>query len=178
MNSNWTYTPETPSSGQNWWCFFLRDLEIWQMTFKNNRSPLLCHFKLWASFQSHWWFLNWSYIPETPNLGQNCRFFSRVTLEFDWWPWKSIWSSHKQLQTLCIIHMWIQIGVMVRKRLILVLTSMTLTFDLWPWPFAWTSLLSLVIIPENVMTIRWGKHSYKGVADGQTDGRTDGMNHS
>ena len=26
---------------------------------------------------------NWSYSPETPNLGQNRRFFSRVTLEFD-----------------------------------------------------------------------------------------------
>ena len=31
------------------------DLEIWRMTFKNNRAPLLCYFKLCASFRSHWW---------------------------------------------------------------------------------------------------------------------------
>ena len=30
------------------------DLEIWRMTFKNNRAPLLCYFKLCASFQCHW----------------------------------------------------------------------------------------------------------------------------
>ena len=29
------------------------DLEIWRMTFKNNRAPLLCYFKLCASFQCH-----------------------------------------------------------------------------------------------------------------------------
>ena len=29
------------------------DLEIWQMTLKNNRVPLLCCFKLCASFHSH-----------------------------------------------------------------------------------------------------------------------------
>ena len=34
--------------------------------------------------------LKWSYTPETPNLGQNGRFFSRVTLKFDGWPWKTI----------------------------------------------------------------------------------------
>ena len=31
------------------------DLEIWCMTFINNRAPLLCHFKLCAAFHSHWW---------------------------------------------------------------------------------------------------------------------------
>ena len=25
------------------------------MTFKNNRAPLLCYFKLCAAFRSHWW---------------------------------------------------------------------------------------------------------------------------
>ena len=33
---------------------------------------------------------NWSYNPETPNLCQNPHFFSRVTLKFDGWPWKTI----------------------------------------------------------------------------------------
>ena len=31
------------------------DLVIWWMTPKNNRAPLLCYFKLFASFRSHWW---------------------------------------------------------------------------------------------------------------------------
>ena len=66
-------------------------------------------------------------------------------------------------------HMWIQTGVMVRKWLNWVLTSVTWTFDLWPWPFAWTSLLSLVITPENFMMIRWWEHGEKGVTDRQTD---------
>ena len=30
-------------------------LEIKWMTFKNNRAPLLCYFKLCAAFRSHWW---------------------------------------------------------------------------------------------------------------------------
>ena len=29
------------------------DLDIWRMTLKNNRAPLLCYFKLCASFHSH-----------------------------------------------------------------------------------------------------------------------------
>ena len=32
------------------------DLVIWRMTLKNNRAPLLCYFKLCASFRSHRWF--------------------------------------------------------------------------------------------------------------------------
>ena len=33
--------------------FVLCDPEIWRMTLKNNRAPLLCYFKLCASFHSH-----------------------------------------------------------------------------------------------------------------------------
>ena len=31
------------------------DREIWRMTLQYNRAPLLCYFKLCASFCSHWW---------------------------------------------------------------------------------------------------------------------------
>ena len=55
MNSNWNYSLETLNSGQNLWFFCPCDLEIWQMTLKNNRAPLLCIFKLCASFRSHLW---------------------------------------------------------------------------------------------------------------------------
>ena len=31
------------------------DLQIWRMTPKNNRTPLLCYFKVCVLFRSHWW---------------------------------------------------------------------------------------------------------------------------
>ena len=124
VNSNWSYSPETPNLGQIRRFFYPCDLEIWQMTLKNNRAPHLSNIKLYTSFHRN---------------------------------------------------MWIQTGVTVRKRLNGVMTSVTLTFDLWPWPFAWTSLLSLIITPENFMMIGWWEHSQKGVTDGQTDRRTDGQ---
>ena len=40
------------------------DLEIWWMTLKNNRAPLLCYFKLCALFQSHWWIQTWIKVRE------------------------------------------------------------------------------------------------------------------
>ena len=49
------YSPETPNLGQNRWCFVPCDLEIWWMTLENNKAPLLCCFKLCATFHSHRW---------------------------------------------------------------------------------------------------------------------------
>ena len=49
------YSPETPNLGQKRWCFVPCDLEIWWMTLKNNRAPLLCCFKLCATFHNHQW---------------------------------------------------------------------------------------------------------------------------
>ena len=31
------------------------DFENWRLTLKNSRAPLLCCFKFYASFHSHWW---------------------------------------------------------------------------------------------------------------------------
>ena len=55
VNSNWSHSPETLNMGQNRQFFVPCDLEIWRMTLKNNRAPLLCCFKLCASFHSHQW---------------------------------------------------------------------------------------------------------------------------
>ena len=55
VNSNWSYSPETPNLGKIRRFLEPCDLEIWRMTFKNNRAPLLCYFKLCAAFHSHWW---------------------------------------------------------------------------------------------------------------------------
>ena len=55
VNSNWSYSPETPNLGQIRLFLEPCDPAIWQMTLKNNRAPLLCYFKLFSSFRSHWW---------------------------------------------------------------------------------------------------------------------------
>ena len=41
--------------GSKWTFFMLCDLEIWRITLKNNRSPLLSTIKLCASFYHHMW---------------------------------------------------------------------------------------------------------------------------
>ena len=79
VNSNWNYSPETPNLGQTGQFLEPRDLEIWRMTFKNNREPLLCYFKLCASFRSYWW-IQTGVSPETPNLGQIWRFLEQCDL--------------------------------------------------------------------------------------------------
>ena len=64
------------------------DLEIWRMTVKHNRAPLLSIIKLYASFHHHMWIqtgvtvrkrLSWV-VPS-------------VTLTFDLWPWPFAWTS-------------------------------------------------------------------------------------
>ena len=42
------------------------DLEFWWMTLKNKRTPLLCYFKLCASFCSHPWIQTWVTVRECP----------------------------------------------------------------------------------------------------------------
>ena len=59
MYSNWSYSPETPDLGQDRRFFVPCDLEIWRMTLKNYRAPLLYYVKLYLSFQSHWLIQTW-----------------------------------------------------------------------------------------------------------------------
>ena len=150
------------------------DLVIWRMTLKNNRAPLLCYFQALCNISYPLVNSNWSYSPETPNLGQIWRFLvpcdlERMILKNNRAP---LLSNIKQYISFHH-HMWIQTGVTVRKRLSWFVTSVTLTFDLWPWPFAWTLPWSVVITPENFMMIPWWEHSQKGVTDRQTDRQTD-----
>ena len=80
------YSLEMPNSGQNRLFFVQYNLEIWWMTLKYNKAPLLCYFKLCASFRSHW-----SVSLETPSRVKISDFFlSCLTLQFDRCPWKTI----------------------------------------------------------------------------------------
>ena len=68
-----------PNLGQN--LYFVRcDLEIWPMTFKNNRTPLLCYFKFCASFRHHCWI-------QMELQCRNVQFGSKSKIFLDVWPW-------------------------------------------------------------------------------------------
>ena len=78
------------------------------MTLKNNKAPLLFYFKLCASFRSHWCIQTWVTVPKRPIWVKFDDFFSRVTLEFDGWPWKTI--EHLFNTTSSFVHHFVAIG--------------------------------------------------------------------
>ena len=88
--------------------FSLCDLAIWQMTLKNNRAPLLCYFKLCSSFRSHWWIQTGVTVRKRPIWVKIDNFFSRVTLQFDIWLWKTI--GHLFYATSSFVHHFVAIG--------------------------------------------------------------------
>ena len=90
VNWNWSYSPETLNLGQNRQFFVPCDLEIWRMTLKNDRAPLLHYIKLCASFPIHRW-IETEVTVQKPSIWVKIgNFLSRVTLKFDGWPWKTI----------------------------------------------------------------------------------------
>ena len=84
MNSNLSYSPETPDLGQIRRFLEPCDLEIWRMTLKNNRAPLLSIIKLYASFHHHMWIQTGVTVRK--------RLSWVVTLTFDLWPWPFAWT--------------------------------------------------------------------------------------
>ena len=78
----------------------LCDLEIGRMTLKNKSAPLLCYFKLYASFRSHRWIE--AGVRKRQIWVKIYNFFSRVTLQFDVWPWKTI--GHLYYVTSSFVH--------------------------------------------------------------------------
>ena len=108
MNSNCNHSPETLNSGQNWQFFVPCDLEIWRMTLKNNKAPLLCCFKLCASFHSHQWIQTRVTVRKPPIWVKIDVFLSRVTFKFDRWPWKTI--GHLFYATSSFVHHFVAIG--------------------------------------------------------------------
>ena len=134
VNSNWSYCPETLNSGQNQRFIVLCDLEIWRMTLKNNRAPLLCCFKLCASFHSHRWIQTKVTVRKLSILVQIGNLLSHVTLKFDGWPWKTI--GHLFYVASSFMHHFIVIG---EFKLILQSgnaqfgSKSTIFLAVWPW---------------------------------------------
>ena len=108
VNSNWSYNPEMLNSGKNGWFFVPCDLEIWWMTLKNNRAPLLCYFTLSASFRSHRSIQPGVTVRKRQIWVKISHFLSRVTLKFDRWPWKTI--GHLFYATSSFVHHFIAIS--------------------------------------------------------------------
>ena len=88
--------------------FSLCDLEIWWMTPKNNRAPLLCYFKLFASFCSHWLIQTGVTVRKGLIWVKIDDFLSRVTLKFDGWPSKTI--GHHFYATSSFVQHFVAIG--------------------------------------------------------------------
>ena len=125
VNSNWSYSPETPNSGQN--RHFLSRVTVkfagwpWKNKTKQTKNPwranLLCYFKLCASFRSNWWIKTGVTVRKRPIWVKIGDFFVRVTLKFDGWPWETI--GHLFHATSSFMHHFVAIcscKVMVRKR--------------------------------------------------------------
>ena len=129
------------------------DLEIWRMTLKDNRAPLLCYFRLCASFHSHLWIQNGVTVRKRQIWVKIGDFFSCVTLKFDEWPWKTI--GHLCYATSNFMHYFIAIRavqnrVTVRKPQIWVkIGDFSVLFDLDPWPLTLTFCMDITSVIGN-----------------------------
>ena len=108
----------------------------WNLTddLKNNRAPLLCYLKLCASFQSHWWIQTGVTVRKHPIGVKMDDFFSRVTLQFDIWPWKTI--GHLFYATSSLVHHFVAIGVFkleLESGNAQFGSNSTIFMDIWPW---------------------------------------------
>ena len=141
VNSNWSYSLETLSSGQNRQFFVPCDLEMWRMTLKNNRAPLLYYIKLCALFQSHWWIQTGVTVRKRSIWVKIGDFLSRVTLKFDGWPWKTTGypfyatsSFVHHSKAICEFKLELQSGnAQFVSKTVIFLSRVTLKFDGWPW---------------------------------------------
>ena len=86
--SHWRYSPETLNSGQNQQFSIPCDFEIWWLTLKNNRAPLLYYIKLCASLHHHMWIQTGVTVRKLLNC-----VLTSVTLTFDLWPRSFAWTS-------------------------------------------------------------------------------------
>ena len=84
------------------------DLEIWRMALKNNMAPLLCYFKLYASFRSHRWIQAGATVRKRPIWVKIDDFLSCVALQFEVWPSKTI--GHLFYATSSFAHHFVAIG--------------------------------------------------------------------
>ena len=127
----------------DWNCqfFSLCDLEIWWMTSKSYRAPLLHYIKLCASSQTPRWIQTGVTVRKRSIWVKISDFLSCVTLKFDEWPWKTI--GHLFYATLSFVHHFKPIGEFKLKlqsgkaqfgsKSTIYFSRVTSKFYGWPW---------------------------------------------
>ena len=104
------------------------------MTLKNNRAPLLCCFKLCASFHSHRWIQTKITVRKRSIRVKIGDLLSRVTLKFDGWPWKTI--GHLFYVASSFMHHFIVIGefkLKLQSGNAQFVSKSTIFLAVWPW---------------------------------------------
>ena len=111
------------------------DLKIWRKTSKNNMAPLLCYFKLCATFHRHQWIQTGVTVRTLPiRVKMGDYFLSRVTLKFDGWPWKTI--GHIFYATSSFVHHSIAIGefkLELQSGNAQIASKLAIFCSVWPW---------------------------------------------
>ena len=103
------------------------------MTLNNNRAPLLCYFKLCASFCTHWWIQAGVTVRKHPIWVKVDDILSRVTLKFYGWLWKTI--GHLFQTTSSFVHHFVAIGEIKLLQFgnAQFRSSSTIFRAVWPW---------------------------------------------
>ena len=107
------------------------DLEIWWMTSKNYRVPLLHYVKLCVSSQTNRWIQTGVTVRKRSIRVKIGDFLSRVTSKFDGWPWKTI--GHLFYATLSFARHFKARKRSIRVKISDLLSRVTLKIDGWPW---------------------------------------------
>ena len=100
---------------------------------EKNRAPFL-YIKLCAWFRSYRWIQTGVTVRKHSIRVKISNFLSRVTLNFDGWPWKIVGHLFYSTSKLCAAfhsHLWIQTWVTVRKRQIWF--KIGNFCQAWPW---------------------------------------------
>ena len=104
------------------------------MTLKNNRAPLLCYFKLCASFCTHWWIQAGVTVRKHPIWFKLDDILSCVTLKFYGLLWKTI--GHLFQTTSSFVHHFVAIGEIkleLQSGNAQFRSSSTIFRAIWPW---------------------------------------------
>ena len=112
----------------------LCDLEMWWMTLKNNRAPLLYCFKLYAWFHSHQSIQTKVTVRKRSFRVKIGDFLYRETLKFYGWHWKTI--GHLFYVVSSFVHYFVAIGefkLELQSGNTRFESKSTISLAVWPW---------------------------------------------
>ena len=171
VNSNWSYSLKTTKSAQNRWLLFPCDLEIWQMTLKNNRAPLLIYLKL--SAHGEFKLELESFYSQIGSKSTN--FFVPCDHEIWWMTLKNNRTPLLCYFKLCTSfrkHLWIQTGVMVQKSSNWGKICFDLC-DLHLWPLTLTFCMDIIFVHGNKFSWWYNEGTLWKMCIRWMDGRTE-----